>query len=510
MAYSGIDVGTVQIPPGTAEAWRKFAPDVVLTADPRYLDAAISQYIEIRDNSVVGHGLGGIGVGYARYVAVVNNVVTDNGGWSMPETYPPVATSTTPGVEGHGIALTCATNQDIVQGNTVTNNDNIGILLDGAYHVRVEANEVSGSEHGIALFGAYSNGILGNHVFDNTGTGIRIERGAPDNPPCGRQPDHRQRPSRERPGRLGHLGQRHRARGGCRCAVPEPAGRSERTQSLGQRQRRQPLQRFRRDPRRLHRCGCRRHFRGAAPDPRWPRRRQPPAGCRAHRHCGGRRRPEEAPVRVAAFGCGGCSIEFALPQAACPVNRTRGRRSKGGRGWRSSRARGHRRRGPVRAHRPGGLRRADRPGAAAPPICGRPGHRWCWRWRTEWSSASARRWCTSSRQAARTLCRRGRHGSTHRRQGIARAMLDEMFAWGRELGCKEAWLGTELDNDAANALYRAMGGKPDQMCTTSSSSELSPRRGSTRGGGGRGPRRRAGPPAPAAAPRVRLPAHRAG
>jgi aminoglycoside 6'-N-acetyltransferase I len=44
--------------------------------------------------------------------------------------------------------------------------------------------------------------------------------------------------------------------------------------------------------------------------------------------------------------------------------------------------------------------------------------------------------------------------STHRRQGIARAMLAELFAWGRELGCEEAWLGTELDNDAANALYR--------------------------------------------------------
>lgn len=44
--------------------------------------------------------------------------------------------------------------------------------------------------------------------------------------------------------------------------------------------------------------------------------------------------------------------------------------------------------------------------------------------------------------------------STHRRQGIARAMLDELFSWGRELGCEEAWLGTELDNAAANALYR--------------------------------------------------------
>lgn len=45
--------------------------------------------------------------------------------------------------------------------------------------------------------------------------------------------------------------------------------------------------------------------------------------------------------------------------------------------------------------------------------------------------------------------------STHRRQGIARAMLDELFVWGRELGCAEAWLGTELDNEAANGLYRS-------------------------------------------------------
>lgn len=45
--------------------------------------------------------------------------------------------------------------------------------------------------------------------------------------------------------------------------------------------------------------------------------------------------------------------------------------------------------------------------------------------------------------------------STHLRQGIATALMTEMFAWGRELGCKEAWLGTDLDNEAANALYRS-------------------------------------------------------
>ena len=39
------------------------------------------------------------------------------------------------------------------------------------------------------------------------------------------------------------------------------------------------------------------------------------------------------------------------------------------------------------------------------------------------------------------------------RQGIARRLLDAMLALGRELGCREGWVGTEPDNDAARALY---------------------------------------------------------
>ncbi|TPI37666.1 GNAT family N-acetyltransferase [Mesorhizobium sp. B3-1-9] len=39
------------------------------------------------------------------------------------------------------------------------------------------------------------------------------------------------------------------------------------------------------------------------------------------------------------------------------------------------------------------------------------------------------------------------------RQGIARKMLDAMFALGREHGCEEAWVGTEPDNEPARALY---------------------------------------------------------
>ena len=51
--------------------------------------------------------------------------------------------------------------------------------------------------------------------------------------------------------------------------------------------------------------------------------------------------------------------------------------------------------------------------------------------------------------------------TSHLRQGIATATMEEMFRWGRELGCTEAWLGTELDNDPANALYRRFRPKED-------------------------------------------------
>jgi len=40
------------------------------------------------------------------------------------------------------------------------------------------------------------------------------------------------------------------------------------------------------------------------------------------------------------------------------------------------------------------------------------------------------------------------------RQGIANRLLEAAFALGRELGCAEAWVGTEPDNLAAKLLYR--------------------------------------------------------
>ncbi|MES0049553.1 MULTISPECIES: GNAT family N-acetyltransferase [unclassified Mesorhizobium] len=41
------------------------------------------------------------------------------------------------------------------------------------------------------------------------------------------------------------------------------------------------------------------------------------------------------------------------------------------------------------------------------------------------------------------------------RHGIARKMLDAMFALGREQGCGEVWVGTEPDNVPARALYES-------------------------------------------------------
>jgi ribosomal protein S18 acetylase RimI-like enzyme len=44
-----------------------------------------------------------------------------------------------------------------------------------------------------------------------------------------------------------------------------------------------------------------------------------------------------------------------------------------------------------------------------------------------------------------------------RRLGIARRMLDEMLAFGKSLGCEEAWVGAEPDNRPARGLYQSYG-----------------------------------------------------
>lgn len=47
----------------------------------------------------------------------------------------------------------------------------------------------------------------------------------------------------------------------------------------------------------------------------------------------------------------------------------------------------------------------------------------------------------------------------YRRRGLAKQILQTLFDKARELGCKEAWVLTEPDNVAANALYRSVGGQ---------------------------------------------------
>ncbi|MCG6883027.1 MAG: GNAT family N-acetyltransferase [Silicimonas sp.] len=47
----------------------------------------------------------------------------------------------------------------------------------------------------------------------------------------------------------------------------------------------------------------------------------------------------------------------------------------------------------------------------------------------------------------------------YRRQGIARRLLARIRELARDRGCESFWLGTEGDNAAALALYRALGGR---------------------------------------------------
>jgi len=48
-----------------------------------------------------------------------------------------------------------------------------------------------------------------------------------------------------------------------------------------------------------------------------------------------------------------------------------------------------------------------------------------------------------------------------RREGVATRMLDELVAWGRDKGCEEAWVGTEVDNVPARTLYERRGSEAE-------------------------------------------------
>lgn len=47
------------------------------------------------------------------------------------------------------------------------------------------------------------------------------------------------------------------------------------------------------------------------------------------------------------------------------------------------------------------------------------------------------------------------------RKGIARKMLDAMISIGRDLGCEEAWVGTEPENLPARGLYESRGAEAE-------------------------------------------------
>jgi ribosomal protein S18 acetylase RimI-like enzyme len=47
----------------------------------------------------------------------------------------------------------------------------------------------------------------------------------------------------------------------------------------------------------------------------------------------------------------------------------------------------------------------------------------------------------------------------YRRAGIATRLIHALFAVGRDLGCREVWVLTEHDNEAARGLYAKAGGQ---------------------------------------------------
>jgi ribosomal protein S18 acetylase RimI-like enzyme len=49
------------------------------------------------------------------------------------------------------------------------------------------------------------------------------------------------------------------------------------------------------------------------------------------------------------------------------------------------------------------------------------------------------------------------------RRGVARGLIEDILAWGKALGCQQAWIVTDTDNTAARALYESRGAEAEPI-----------------------------------------------
>ncbi|MCR9260423.1 MAG: GNAT family N-acetyltransferase [Pseudomonadaceae bacterium] len=53
--------------------------------------------------------------------------------------------------------------------------------------------------------------------------------------------------------------------------------------------------------------------------------------------------------------------------------------------------------------------------------------------------------------------------ANHRQKGVGKAIMQKLIKLAEEADCEEVWLGTEVDNQAANALYLSL--EPDDVAS---------------------------------------------
>jgi parallel beta-helix repeat protein len=147
--------------------------------------------LTLADNAIMGNAAAGIQTQGGSGLAITRNTLSGNGSDGIKiieKSDSPIndvtissnfiSRNVSDGIELKGDSTGHGESPLTISGNTITNNQEDGILSDGLNDVTISNNTVTGNtKNGVTVDGSVGNAVLANSIFANTGKGIALENG---------------------------------------------------------------------------------------------------------------------------------------------------------------------------------------------------------------------------------------------------------------------------------------------------------------------------------------------